>query len=199
MTNTGNDDAVAHGLSKVPELVIVKERAPGTGSWYVETTVIDGSLDYLLLESTAAKGNLGYAANLTATTFPSMQIGVDDTQVAYCFHSVDGYSKIDSYIGNGDADGPYVHLGFRPAWIMIKGSSVAENWNIIDATRSPINAGNKERLQANATTTEGATWSCDFLSNGFKIRTTDGEVNTDAATYIFLAFAETPFKYANAR
>ena len=208
-TFTGNATSgatVGHGLSKAPELFIVKSRGTGSTDWWTSAPVEIGATHSLRLNNTSAAYDDAVIWNDTAATSTVFSLGnyadinkSGDIFVAYCFHSVDGYSKIDSYIGNGDADGPYVHLGFRPAWIMIKGSSVAENWNIIDATRSPINAGNKERLQANATTTEGATWSCDFLSNGFKIRTTDGEVNTDAATYIFLAFAETPFKYANAR
>ena len=185
-----------------PELVIVKERAPGTGSWYVQTTLIDGSLDYLLLESTAAKGNLNsYAANLTATTFPSMQIGVGDTQDAYCFHSVDGYSKVGSYTGNGNADGTFVYTGFRPAMVIRKRATDATgHWNINDNKRIGYNgSGSNGVLYPNATYTEADTDRVDLLSNGFKVRTVDTDVNASGSTFIYIAFAETPFKYSNAR
>jgi hypothetical protein len=116
-----------------------------------------------------------------------------DTYVAYVFHSVQGYSKIGSYTGNGNADGPFIYTGFRPAWIMVKRTSTSgENWNIRDNKRSPINPAN-ENLLANDNRAEENYYATDLLSNGFKIRTSEAGHNTNGATYIYMAFAEHPF------
>jgi hypothetical protein len=121
--------------------------------------------------------------------------------VAYCFSEVAGYSRFGSYTGNGSADGPFVFCGFRPRWVMIKRSSAAgESWEIRDTTRQPTNDGTRRVLFANGTNAEiSDSLSIDILSNGFKCRTSDPGVNTSGATYIFMAFAENPFKHALAR
>jgi hypothetical protein len=120
--------------------------------------------------------------------------------IAYAFHSVDGYSKVGSYTGNGNADGTFVYLGFRPAFVMYKRTDVANDWHIKDSERATYNVMTKF-LQANSSGAEQDNdgHSQDFLSNGFKARNPYGEGNTDGGTYIYLAFSETPFKYSNAR
>jgi len=194
-THTGDDDTVGHGLSSAPELVIIKARNVSS-SWYVVTTVIDGSLDYLLLESAAAKGDLGYSSP-TATTFPSLQFSSGNTAIAYCFHSVDGYSKVGSYTGNGSTDGTFVYTSFKPRYIMVKATTISgEHWVIFDSERPGYNAKNYF-VYADASNSEYTTleW-IDFTSNGFKIRGNVTDVNSNGNTYIYLAFAEVPFKYS---
>ena len=120
--------------------------------------------------------------------------------IAYVFSSVEGYSKIGSYKGNGSTDGPFVFTGFRPAWVMIKISSTTENWTIFDNKRSEFNLS-QLGLYANLTSAEVniSTNGIDILSNGFKLRGTGSRTNQNNGTFIYLAFAESPFKYARAR
>jgi hypothetical protein len=138
---------------------------------------------------------------MSSTTFGVRSLGnnyLSRTYIAYCFHSVDGYSKVGSYTGNGNADGTFVYTGFRPSWVIIKRTDSTGSWNIADAVRSPDNEVD-EQLQANLSNAESTTFDFDFTSNGFKARTTDGARNASGGSYIYLAFAESPFKYANAR
>ena len=122
-----------------------------------------------------------------------------DSYVAYCFRSVEGYSKVGSYTGNGDVDGPFVHLGFRPAFILIKNADANNNgWLMFDSTRSPHNAVG-EYLIANSSADESDFDRIDFVSNGFKLRENYTGDNSSSTDYIFYAVAENPFKHANAR
>lgn len=118
--------------------------------------------------------------------------------ISYLFAEVDGFSKFGSYVGNGSADGPFVYCGFRPAFVMFKRVDAAGyGWNIYDSTRDNVNP---ESLYVNAesSATESSYVTVDYLSNGFKLRLTVSP-NISGGTYIFIAFAEAPFKYANAR
>ena len=123
------------------------------------------------------------------------------TFIAYCFHSVDGYSKVGSYTGNGNADGTFIYTGFRPAFVLAKSSSETRNWHILDSTRNPNNVANHVLYpnRTNAEYSDNAYTDVDFLSNGFKLRNNDTAMNNNGQTHIYLAFAETPFKYSNAR
>jgi hypothetical protein len=119
----------------------------------------------------------------------------------YCWHSVEGYSKVGSYTGNANRDGTFVYLGFRPAFVMIKNTAAAFNWVISDSARDPYN---KVSCVSKPDTNEveycgaDAYFAMDFCSNGIKFRESDGWFN-HAQTYLYIAFAETPFKNANAR
>jgi hypothetical protein len=128
-----------------------------------------------------------------------------DAMIAYCFHSVDGYSKVGSYTGNGSTDGPFVYTGFRPAFLLMKRTNATSNWYIWDAKRD-VDNGIRLYIRPNLSNAEGGTSSgqqyFDFVSNGFKIVANSsafGDGNTSGATHIYLAFAEQPFKYSNAR
>jgi hypothetical protein len=121
--------------------------------------------------------------------------------VAYCFAAVPGYSAFGSYTGNGSSDGPFVYLGFRPRFILYKRSNASgDNWRIIDTSRDPFNVSGNE-LYPNLSNAEVASGTntnyVDILSNGFKIR--NPNQNANGSTYIYAAFAETPFAYSNAR
>ena len=118
--------------------------------------------------------------------------------VAYCFASIDGYSKVGKYTGNGNADGTFFYTGFRPEYILMKRTDSTGNWFIEDANRLGYNPNNYDLL-ADTTDTEQTDVRFDFLSNGFKARSTTASSNASAGTFIYLAFAKYPFKYANAR
>ena len=120
----------------------------------------------------------------------------------YCFNSVAGYSKMGSYEMNYNSDGTYVFCGFRPRWLMTKPIDQAGSWSIYDSERDPFNDGDANMSQAESTTTEAsfANSAVDFTSNGFKLRqSSDGYSNIASNTAIFMAFAEVPAKFANAR
>ena len=207
-TGTGSAGAtVGHGLNAKPDVIIAKNRDQADG-WrsYHDT----GSSEILLfLHSTSAQGSsVSFTDNWTNTSPTSsvFSIGTDagvnsnaEDYIAYVFHSVEGYSAFGSYTGNGSADGPFVYTGFRVAYVMIKGSSFLSNWRIADSARNTYNVASAN-LEANLTDAEGATANTvDFLSNGFKIRGTGGDLNTSSGTIIYMAFAQNPFKYSNAR
>ena len=116
--------------------------------------------------------------------------------VAYCWAEIEGFSKFGSYVGNGNADGPFVYCGFKPAWIIFKRSDASGGWVIKDSSRKSTNPQNSD-IFANTFDVESDVFDCDFLSNGFKLRDTTS--NTSGGTYIFAAFAESPFQTANAK
>jgi len=193
-TGNGTQTTTGHGLNQKPDIVIQKRRN-AVDSWYVFTDIIDGSFDYLVLNSTAAKGDASGYATQTDTVMATPNWS--DAVIAYCFHSVEGYSKISSYTGNGSADGPFVYTGFRPAFILAKNTST-QDWVVYDNSRDPDNSvGNY--LLPNTSGAESSYVNYDFLSNGFKLRDAGGSLNINGHTYIYMAFAEMPFKYANAR
>jgi hypothetical protein len=192
-TNTGT---VGHGLSQKPDIVIQKNRT-NASDWLVQTQLIDGSNDYLLLNTTAAAASAANGAN--ATTFGSWDRPSGNNMIAYCFAPVEGFSKMGTYSGNGSTDGTFVYTGFRPAYLMVKRTDSTGSWFIQDTTRNPNNVSG-DFLLADSAAAEGAgsgTW--DNLSNGFKLRTTSTAVNASGGTYIYMAFAENPFKNSLAR
>ena len=118
--------------------------------------------------------------------------------IAYVFANTDGYLKAGSYTGNGSNDGPFIFLGFRPALFLTKRTDSTSDWQLLDTARDTYNAANTY-LKPNSSAAESTGGSHDFVSNGFKIRNSGGSQNASGGTYIYLAFAENPFKYANAR
>ena len=215
VTYTGNGSArtISHGLGVAPNMIIVKARTTASTDqgWavYHSANTAAPETDYLLLNSTAATADLDTVWNDTAPTSSVFSVGTNalvnannDTYVAYCFAEVAGYSKFGSYTGNGSADGPFIYTGFRPKYVMIKRSSGVESWIVKDSTRAPFNANNNANLFLNNSNAEDTyEHTVDFLSNGFKIRTTDytAVINASGSTYVYACFAETPTKFANAR
>ena len=197
--NGSSAGTVGHGLGSTPKIVIQKVRNQNGDYWWFGTTAIDGSLDYLQLNDNVAKANSGYTAP-TSSVFSNVTFSGATSNVAYCFVEVEGFSKFGSYTGNGNADGPFILTGFRPAFVMIKRTDATENWHMQDSTRSSYN-WDSATIYANLSNAEytGTGFEQDYLSNGFKIRTTNGGFNTSGGTYLYIAFAEMPFKYANAR
>ena len=127
--------------------------------------------------------------------------GTPDDYVAYVFKSVPGFSKVGSYVGNANADGTFVYTGFRPAFLLWKNASATTVWVIFDAVRNTFNYADLQ-LRPNENTAEidgGASYGIDLLSNGFKVRSSDSNFNGSGNTIIYLAFAEQPLKFSNAR
>ena len=121
------------------------------------------------------------------------------TYVAYCFHDVEGYSKISTYKGNSNADGTYINTGFSPAWVGVRKISAGESWIIFDNARDTFNVRDSYlRVDTTAAETVYSGVEMDFLSNGFKLRGNEQVVNDSSHTFIYLAFAKQPFKYSNA-
>ena len=209
---TGNQTAgatVGHGLSKAPEMIITKSRA-GTTGWLVGHNSLPNWSYGLALNTTAATWSENPLWNSTAPDATKFTLGSDtfgnssNTRIAYCFHSVDGYSKVGSYIGNDNADGTFVYTGFRVAFLLIKNTAVAGEGFVIINNKSDPNNPTGTYLEVFGSSAEqgtaGTTFSrsIDFLSNGFKLRGNSTEVN-DGETMVYYAIAETPFKYSNAR
>jgi len=198
---------VAHGLSSPPEMLIFKSRSNNTG-WIIQHVGIadaDPFTDFISFTTGAASDNATVSDD-TAPTSSVFTIGSGFTsgnyganQVAYCFHSVEGFSKISHYVGNGATTGTFVFTGFRPAWVMIKSINSGERWNIFDSARNPSNITSAilfpDQSVAESTSSNGP----DLLSNGFRVRGNVGNWNHDNERYIYMAFADQPFKYSNAR
>jgi len=196
-TYSGGSGTVGHGLGKKPSLIIEKKRGT-TGDWLVTTDVIDGSMDYLRLNLTNSAASAVISAP-TSTVF-TPNIGAS-TVVAYIWAEIEGYSKFGSYTGNGSVDGPFVYCGFKPAFLMIKRTDTTGEWWMYDSSRGSTNP-NARMLMANNTSVEqedSASYLLDFLSNGFKWRSGLAASNGSGGSFIFMAFAESPFQTANAK
>lgn len=203
-TGTGSNLTVGHGLEVAPKAYIVK-RIDGTSSWHMYHDSL-GAGKGIQLSGTGDQITLSTYWNSTAPTSSVFSIGTysnvntsSANYIAYVFAEVENYSKIGSYTGNGSSDGVFVHCGFRPAFVLLKKSSAAgDNWSMYDNKRDIDNAV-AEYLIPNDAQAAGTTDTMDFVANGFKVRNSGSYVNTSGATYIFIAFAEMPFKYAQAR
>jgi hypothetical protein len=193
-----------HGLGVAPSFVIFKVRNVAD-----EWTVYHGSIpsptsNWVTLNTTNAAGGGTSTFSTSSTTFGIRETrlvagGTSGNILAYCFAPVSGYSSFGSYTGNGSSDGPFVFCGFRPRWILQKETSASgNNWRIFDTARDTYNAASL-RLFPNLSNAESTLAQMDILSNGFKIRDTDGSVNANGNTYIYAAFAESPFNYSRAR
>ena len=200
--NTANQ-TIGHGLSQTPEFIITKDRDNGTYNWACWFTGFTAN-EYLLLNTTGAKASYSslWGSTPTSSVFSIGSTGTGlnagtDNMIAYVGHSVEGYSKVFSYTGNGSADGPFQNLGFRPAWVLLKRTDSTSDWIIEDGTRSAYNP-TAARLNANGADAEDTYFPVDFLSNGFKIRHAGADHNVSGGQYIGIAFASNPFKYSNA-
>ena len=158
-TGTGSNGTIAHGLGVAPEMYIVKRRDAGGHSWAVYTATL-GATKQLRLSGTNDEITTANIWNNTEPTSSVFSVGTNTdsnassgTHIAYCFASVDGFSKIGSYTGNDNADGPFVYTGFRPAFVMIKDTTVAGSWIMYDSARDAINPAYK-KLAANDTGAE---------------------------------------------
>jgi hypothetical protein len=204
---TGNGTAgatVGHGLNSAPDWVVTHRR-DSTSSWRVYHSAL-GATKMIELHTTGAAEVNGVWNNTepTSSVFTLSSFGDVNTNtgtyIAYCFHSVEGFSKFGSYTGNGSTDGPFVYTGFRPAFVITKRTNSTSSWHMYDTTRLDRNP-NAYLLFAESSSAEstGGTNYIDTLSNGFKCRGTGDALNVSGSSYIYMAFAENPFKYSNAR
>jgi hypothetical protein len=195
-TGTGANADVGHGLGSAPKMIIFKNRNTVT-DWdvYIEPV---GAGKRLYLNSTAAEQVATNYMNNTAPTSTLFSVGVADNtnksgspQIAYCFAEKKGFSKFGSYTGNGSTNGTFVYTGFKPAFIIIKRTDVAQSWILFDNKRDPYNEATKV-LYPNLSNAEDAN-NLDLLSNGFKPRSTSSFTNSSGNNFIYMAFAENPF------
>ena len=204
--------AISHGLGVAPKFILVKNRTI-VSDWPVYHASLPASnLVFLhLTNATAAISAMAWGAvsSTSSSTFTVIAGNTDirnvnkvsDNYIAYCFAEVEGFSKFGSYSGNGLADGPFVYCGFRPRWVMYKRTDTTGPWVQYDVSRNTFNTTDT-RLSPNTADAEVAassSRSIDILSNGFKLTGASTDANASGGTYIFAAFAESPFKYARAR
>jgi hypothetical protein len=205
-----NGSSIGHGLGKQPAFMIIKNR-DATGDWFVYHKNGNAGSDMtsaqgLNLNNTGATFTSGSNTFITAKNSSTFTVGTSglvqngtDDLIAYIWAEIEGFSKFGSYVGNGNADGSFVYCGFKPAVVIIKQTDGTGDWYIFDSSRNssnPVSLG----LISNTTQIDGdyTGWG-DFLSNGFKIRRTDSAWNGSGNSYIFAAFAESPFQTANAK
>jgi len=202
ITYTGNGASsatIGHGLGAIPQVVILKGRNEAY-DWFVGHNSKhstpwekylglhhDASIaDDVIWNDTAHTSSVFSVGSYASTT------GSGKTFVAYCFKEIQGYSKFGKYTGNGNADGPFIYLGFKPAWVMFKNLTPSHNWRILDNKRNTFNSNNTD-LRPDIADAESSSSDMDFLSNGIKMRDTDGDLNENGQEHIYMAFADNPF------
>jgi hypothetical protein len=214
ITYTGSGTAgntIGHSLGVAPDLLIIRRRNTAN-TWTVYVPPAVDHTKKIHLEVTDAVAANGTTLNSTAPTASVITLGDDnrsngssDTYVMYAFAEKDGYSKFGSYVGNQDADGTFVYCGFRPAFVLIKNTVTAgEGFVIMNNKSDPSNVVGTYQTVYSAAAEQGtagttSSRSIDFVSNGFKLRGNSTEINESGDAHVFIAFAETPFKYSNAR
>jgi len=200
-TTTGSAGTVGHGLGVAPDMIILKNRTGAADDWYVYHSAL-GNTKYLILDGNASATTASTWWNNTSPTSTVFSLGsawsVVKNYVAYCFAAVKGFSAFGSYTGNGSSDGPFVYTGFRPRWLLLKNTGGVASWYCLDSSRNTYNVEDAV-LVPNTNAAEVSITSVDFLSNGFKLRTTTTDINGSGTTYIYACFAEVPFKSALAR
>ena len=200
-SGNGNSTAtIGHGLSKAPKWIITKCRSTATqADWVVWHVALSDNKNLFLNQTNAeTTPSYGHITDPTSTLINVTKSSGNqtnasgETYISYCWAEIPGFSKFDSYTGNGSSDGPYVELGFRPAFIMLKRFDSDNNWHIADSKRqnsfNPVTA----QIYPNLTAVEAAQVDLDILSNGFKIRNSANFENASGGTYIYMAFAEQP-------
>ena len=204
-TGTGANATVAHGLSEAPELIFVK--ADVEDGWRVGTSKAGLSFNSILYMSTGLTDTHIAYWNNSPPNASTLSLGYDggvnksgESCLAYCFHSVAGYSKVGSYTGIGDADGPFIHLDFSPAWLLVKKTTASgTSWYMWDDKREPYNENSDTLIPHSNANQSPNNIGMDFVSNGIKVRTGGSAGGSSGQTYLYMAFAKSPFKYSNAR
>jgi len=198
-TGTGSAATIAHGLGVIPKFYLIKNRT-NARNWQSYHEPL-GNQAYLRLNTTAATATGAAIWNNTSPTSSVFSIGTSDfnavnadgdNYIAYCFAEKQGYSKFGSYTGNGSTDGTFVYTGFKPAYVLIKKTSGTAQWKILDNKRDTFNVV-EDLINASNNGAESDFTTLDFLSNGFKMRNSDADMNGSGETYIYIAFAENPF------
>lgn len=208
-TGNGSNRTISHGLGAVPRMMLVKARTTASfdQGWamYHASTSATPQNEYLPFESTGGLTASSTVWNNTAPTSSVFSVGTsslvntnNDTYIAYLFAQIEGYSRFGSYTGTGSADGPFVWCGFRPRIVFFRILGSGNSVRIYDGARNTTNVTSNAVLTS-STSGDTSGVLVDFLSNGIKIRDIGGSVNSSSTTYLFAAFANSPFKYARAR
>ena len=199
---SGSASTVGHGLADTPDVIIFKNRS-AANVWATYHQGL-GNNYKLELNSANAQDSDGSFMNGTLPTSSVFTVGASvntngsgSNYVAYCFAEKQGYSKFSSYVGNGTANnGPFVYLGFKPAFVMIKSTAATGAHIMWDLKRSPFNLMDDiiNAAEADAESTNGI-YGIDVVSNGFKIKNTGANngTNQSGTKYVYYAFAENPF------
>ena len=206
-TGTGNNnDTVGHGLGVTPDMVVIKTRN-AVDSWVVESPHTSNARG-MYWDMDNGSNTAGTDTTSRGTSTVQFVDSGDSNRhvnfsgenyVMYCFASVKGYSRINSYIANGNSDGRFIDTGFNPAFLITKRTNNNGSWEIHDNKRPPYNP-HSNRLLIDSSTTEATTNHVDFVSNGFKIRNTFSGMNESSGDhYLYMAFGESPFKYARGK
>ena len=193
---------IGHGLGSAPDIVWIRARNRTENTWLYHSAI---GLSGILLDTESAYNTSAASTGIKAVGASTFTVGTNPVvngaynYIAYCWKKTKGFSDFGKYIGNGDANGPYIYTGFKPAWILIKNIATDVSWFMLDRKRNPINVASRT-LRPNTTGAESGTTAewLDFLSDGFKIRPNSGyygdsSYNANANTYIYMAFAENPF------
>jgi len=200
-TGNGSARTISHNLGAVPKMMIIKKRNTAA-DWSVGHASL-GANQVLELNKTGAVFTDASYWNNTRPTSSVFTVGTDGDQntdghtyVIYLFAEKQGYSKFGSYVGNGNADGPFVYTGFKPAFVIVKNTGINENWSMHDNKRNDNVIPNYARLtpddnQAEATNTTFA--KVELFSNGFKLGNSADVINDSGVKFIYMAFAEQPF------
>ena len=192
---TGSNATIYHGLGKIPRMIITKN-IDQTFHWSVYT--FHSNTKILRLNGNNAEATeTAFQSTDPTTTIQSLgnhnqNNGSGDTHISYMFCDVPGYQKIGSYTGNGNANGTFIYLGFKPAFIIIKKTNAAEDWELFDNKRLGYNVDNNN-VVPNTTSAEATSDRLDIVSNGFKFRTAAGSVNASGDSFIYMACASNPF------
>ena len=201
-TGTGSNGTIKHGLNSIPKIVFWKrlDNAAGAVNWIVQSTILGNQTKLVLNNTEAVSTNSSFSQtnNWTSALLDLKnyegQNASNGTYVAYCFAEKQGFSRVGTYIGNGNADGTFAYTGFRPAFVVIKKAiGGTENWYMVDNKRNAFNIVNEfiKPNTGNAANTTSGTFN--FFSNGFKNTASGGGQNESGHTYLYMAFAENPF------
>jgi hypothetical protein len=208
-SNGTSGATVGHQLNKTPSFIIVKMRSSqsvGSSDWAVYHKSLGATKNVWLNATNGANTSSAYWNN-TEPTSSVFSLGNDlDTNhtngydyISYCWAEIEGFSKFGSYIGNNSTDGPFVYCGFKPAWLMIKNTSAASQWRILDSSRDSVNPASRTLRGNDVNIEDSGIYNIDFLSNGFKLRATGTDITDSGNVYIFAAWAESPFSYSNSK
>ena len=196
---TGQDSTIGHGLGAVPDWLMIKNRSSGSRKWQLWHNGLTGTNKYLAIDRSGAEltdsaswDNTAHS-NTVWNTYGSGEANQNgENFVCYAWTSIQGFSKFGSYTGNGNANGPFIYTGFKPAWIMTKQINGGSSWIVHDNKRDPINTVTEyftvEENDAAGTLDN----SFDLCSNGFKVRTSNGDRNSSGDSFAYWAFAESP-------
>jgi hypothetical protein len=196
---TGQDSTIGHGLGAVPDWLMIKNRSSGSRKWQLWHNGLTGTNKYLAIDRSDAEltdsaswDNTAHS-NTVWNTYGSGEANQNgENFVCYAWTSIQGFSKFGSYTGNGNANGPFIYTGFKPAWIMTKQINGGSSWIVHDNKRDPINAVTEYFTVEEPDAAGTLANSFDLCSNGFKVRTSNGDRNSSGDSFAYWAFAESP-------